>query len=121
MTANPGQTRSRYMIGLGFFPGDDVDGRGAFHVQCPGRRVEGQGDLVVAQTRDDVLGAGVVPGVGSSAGSAPALALAAVGSGQEQVQGRQVRQDAARRLLILERKPGPWLPSGPTAPRSKAS
>jgi hypothetical protein len=31
-----------------FFPGDDLDGRGAFRVQGPGGRLEGQGDVVVA-------------------------------------------------------------------------
>jgi hypothetical protein len=76
-----------------FFPGGDLDGRRAFRVQGPGGRVEGQGDFVVAQRCDDVLGTGVVPGISSAAGTAPALCLTAAGSGQEQMQGGQMRHD----------------------------
>jgi hypothetical protein len=48
----------------------------------------------------------MVPGAGSAAGAAPALALAAVGSGQEQVQGGQVRQDAVLADKRALRPPG---------------
>jgi hypothetical protein len=59
--------------------------------QGAGGRVIGERDAMLAQVADHVLRAGYGARVGSAAG---APAVGGLGSGQQQVQPRQLRQDA---------------------------
>jgi len=90
--------RGRWAPGSACFSGNGRDGVAVTCAQGPRRRVESEGDPAFPQVPNDILTAGRGEDVQPAAGTPPTAPGAGFGAGfgagQEQVQGRQVRQDA---------------------------
>jgi hypothetical protein len=79
-----------FAAGLACFYGDGLGDLGATRLQSGGGGVPGEGDLVLAQVPDHLARVGSACYIGSGSGAAPG---AHGGSGEQQVQGRQVRKE----------------------------